>query len=326
MLNLTLALNRYDRHMPFFLNTVPAPDGFSFTPLEVGESAPFRDGDDRHERMLKEQAYDVAEMSLSSFIMSVDRDPEIPLVGLPIFPRRFFTAGQVYISAKSGIEKPADLNGRKVGVHAFQVTISVLGKGDLKLDYGVDWKTIHWHCMRAELVPVDFGDEVNIGVIGPDKDIGNMLCDGEIDALISPQPRKSMLARPSDYRRLFPDVRAEEVRYFNAHGYWPIMHLMVMKRSLAEEFPNLPRDLIAIFDEAKRQAYQYYDDSNFSIMADARLALEGERHDFGGDPRQNGFAANKKNLDRFIGYSHDQRLVASPYPAEQLFHPATIDS
>jgi 4,5-dihydroxyphthalate decarboxylase len=325
-MDLTLALNRYDRHMPFFMNTVPAPDGFSFTPLEVGESTQFRDGGDRHERMLNEQAYDVAEMSLSSFIMAVDRNPDIPLVGIPVFPRRFFTAGQVYVSANSGIEKPSDLNGRKVGVHAFQVTMSVLGKGDLKLDYGVDWKSIHWHCMRAELVPVELGEDVRTGVIEPGKDIGNMLCDGEIDALISPQPRQSMLGRPADYRRLFPDVRAEEVRYFNKHGYWPIMHLMVMKKSLAEEFPHLPRELITVFDDAKRQAYQYYDDSNFSIMADARLALEIEKRDFGDDPWANGFSANKKNLDRFIGYSYDQRLIAAPYPAERLFHPSTIDS
>lgn len=325
-MNLTLALNRYDRHMPFFMGTVAPPAGFSFTPLEVGESVPFRDGEGRHERMLNDLAFDVAEMSLSSFIMATDRNPDLPLVGIPVFPRRFFTAGQVYVSAKSGIEKPSDINGRKVGVHAFQVTMSVLGKGDLKLDYGVDWKTIEWHCMKEELVPVDLGSDVKVGVIGTDKDIGAMLCDGEIDALISPQPRKSMLARPADYRRLFPDVRAEEVRYFKSHGYWPIMHLMVMKRELADRHPDLPRALIGVFEDAKRQAYQYYDDSNFSVMADARLALEAERRDFGPDPWPNGFVANRKNLERFIGYSHDQRLIAAPYPAERLFHPSTIGS
>ncbi|MGE3245728.1 MAG: ABC transporter substrate-binding protein [Beijerinckiaceae bacterium] len=325
-MKLALALNRYDRHMPFFMGTVQPPRGFSFSPLEVGESVPFRDGDGRHERMLNHLAFDIAEMSLSSFIMAVARNPGLPLVGVPVFPRRFFTAGQVYVNARAGIEKPADLNGRKVGVHAFQVTMSVLGKGDLKLDYGVDWKTIHWHCMRDELVPVDFGPDVRVGVIDPDKDIGVMLCDGEIDAMITPQPRKSMLARPGDYRRLFPDVRAEEVRYFSTHGYWPIMHLIVMKRELAERFPELPRDLISVFDEAKRQAYQYYDDSNYSLMADARLALEAERRDFGPDPWPNGLAANRKNLERFIGYSHDQRLIAEPYAVEQLFHPSTHET
>lgn len=322
-MDLTLALNRYDRHVPFFMGTVPEIKGITITPLEIGESSAFRDGTDRHQRMLNDLEFDIAEMSLSSFIMAVDRNPDLPLVGLPVFPRRFFTAGQVYISAKSGIETPGDLNGRKVGVHAFQVTMSVLGKGDLGIDYGVDWKTIDWHCMRSELVPVDLGEDVEVGVIPEGKDIGNMLCDGEIDALISPQPRQSMLSRPNDYRRLFPDVRAEEVRYFTTHGYWPIMHLMVMKRDLAERFPDLPCELMGAFDEARRQAYSYYDDSNYSLMADARLALEGERRDFGDDPWRNGLAANRKNLERFIGYSHDQRLIEAPFAAERLFHEST---
>jgi 4,5-dihydroxyphthalate decarboxylase len=322
-MDLTLALNRYDRHVPFFMGTVPPIKGVTITPLEVGESAPFRDGAERHQRMLDHLEFDIAEMSLSSFIMAVDRNPDLPMVGLPIFPRRFFTAGQVYVSAKSGIEKPGDLNGRKVGVHAFQVTMSVLGKGDLAVDYGMDWKTIDWHCMNPELVPVDLGTDVKVGVIPKGKDIGNMLCDGEIDALISPQPRQSMLARPNDYRRLFPDVRAEELRYFSTHGYWPIMHLMVMKRDLADRLPELPNELMGMFDEAKRQAYGFYDDSNYALMADTRLALEGERRDYGDDPWRNGLAANRKNLERFIGYSHDQRLIAAPFAAERLFHEST---
>ena len=322
-MNVTLAINRYDRHVPFFMGTLPQPTGLTLTPLEVGESIPFRDGGERHLRMLNHLEFDIAEMSLASFIMSVERDPTLPLVGIPIFPRRFFTAGQVYVGSNSGIEKPADLNGRKVGVHAFQVTMSVLAKGDLNLDYGVDWRTISWHSMRPELVPIDLGDDVSCSPIGKGKDIGNMLCDGEIDALISPQPRQSMLDRPGDYRRLFPDVQAEEVRYIKTHGFWPIMHLMVMKKELAEKHPDLPCELIDLFDEAKRQAYQFYDDSNYALLVDARLTIERERQLFGADPMPNGLAANKKNLDRFIGYCHDQRLIKAPYEAERLFHPAT---
>lgn len=71
-----------------------------------------------------------------------------------------------------------------------------------------------------------------------------MLCDGEIDVLISPHPRKSMLARPDRYRRLFSDVYAEEVRYFTKYGFFPIMHVVVLKRELAEQFPELPRELV----------------------------------------------------------------------------------
>ena len=325
-MRLTIALNRYDRHVAFFNDTVGAPKGVSFKALEVGESTVYRDGTDRHERMLKHLAFDVAEMSLSSFIMAVARDPNLPLVGIPVFPRRFFSVGQMYVNAAAGIRTPKDLIGRKVGLHAFQTTLSVLGKGDLKLEYGVAWEQVHWICQRTEIVPVDLGHDVKVEVMAKGKDMGMMLCDGEVDALISPQPRPSMLARPDRYRRLFADAHAEEVRYFGKYGFYPIMHLIVLKRELAEKMPELPGELQRMFEEAKKLAYGYYADSNYSLLVDARMLYEQQQKEFGADPWPNGFKSNRKNLEQFIGYSHDQRLIASPFPAERLFHPSTHDT
>lgn len=325
-MRITIALNRYDRHVPFFNGTVPLPPGLEIAPLEVGESAMNRDGTDRHERGLNHLEFDVVEMSLSSFIMAVARDPKLSLVGVPVFPRRFFSAGQIYVNARSGIEKPADLAGKRIGLHAFQVTLSVLAKGDLGLDYGFDWRTSRWVCMKKEVVPIDLGKDVDVSLMPAGKDMGLMLCSGEIDALFSPQPRKSMLERPAEYRRLFPDVRAEELRYFKKHGYYPIMHVMAMKRELLERRPALARELIGMFDAAKATAYSYYDDSNYSLLVDARTYYEQERRDFGPDPWPNGFKANQLNLDRFIGYSHDQRLIPERFPASRLFHDSTLDT
>jgi 4,5-dihydroxyphthalate decarboxylase len=265
-------------------------------------------------------------MSLSTFIMAIDRDPDLPLVGIPSFPRRFFSAGQIYVNPDAGIDKPQDLAGRKVGLHAFQVTLSVLAKGDLKLDYGVDWEDIDWYCMRDELIPIDLGDDVSMRVIAPDKDIGVMLMEGEIDALISPQPRKSMLASPGRYRRLFDDPRAEEVRYFSKYGFYPIMHIMTMKRDLADGRPDLPRAIMEMCETAKAQAYGFYDDSNYSLLAWGRNTLEEQREKLGADPWPSGLAANRRNLEQFIGYSHDQRLIATPYPVERLFHESVLDT
>jgi 4,5-dihydroxyphthalate decarboxylase len=322
-MELSLAINRYDRHVPFFNDTVRPPKGITLKPLEVGESVVYRDGTNRHERMLKHQDFDIAEMSLSSFIMAVARDPDLPLVGVPVFPRRFFSAGQIYVSAAAGIDSPTGLAGRKVGLHSFQTTLSVLGKGDLKRDYGVRWQDVHWICMRSEIMPVSLGGDVRVETLRPSQDIGTMLCEGEIDAMISPQPRQSMLARPDRYRRLFADFRGEEVRYFRRYGYYPIMHLMVLKRDLAERHPELPLEFIRMFDEAKALAWSYYDDSNYSLLADARALFEEQRAALGADPWPNGFKANRKNLEEFIAYSHDQRLISAPIPPERLFFPST---
>jgi 4,5-dihydroxyphthalate decarboxylase len=258
--------------------------------------------------------------------MAVARDPNLPIVGIPSFPRRFFSAGQIYVNPAANIRSPEDLTGKRVGVHSFQTTLSVLAKGDLKLEFGVNWEDIDWYCMRGEVVPIDLGDDVSVQVIPADKDIGIMLMEGEIDALISPQPRQSMLAEPHRYRRLFDDPRAEEVRYFKKYGFYPIMHVMTLKRDLAEARPDLPRALMDMCEAAKALAYSYYDDSNYSLLTWSRNALEEQRAALGAEPWTSGFAANKKNLEQFIGYSHDQRLIDAPYPAELLFHESVIET
>jgi 4,5-dihydroxyphthalate decarboxylase len=324
-MKLSMALSRYDRHIPLFNGEVPPPDGFEFEIEEIGESQPLRGGGDRHKRIL-DMEFDIGEMSFSSFIAAVGQNPDLPLVGIPVFPRRFFSVGQIYVNVDAGIEKPTDLIGRKVGLHSFQTTLSVLAKGDMKLEYGVAWEDIEWVCIRPEIVPVDLGDDVTVGLVPDGKNIGDMLCDGEIAALFSPHPPRTMLDRPDRWRRLFRDSKAEEARYFKKYGFCPIMHIMVMKRTLAEAHPALPKQLIGMFDEAKTRAYDYYDDSNYSLLLWSRYLVEEQRERLDMDPWPNGFAANRKNVQQFIGYSADQRLIPAEYPAEKLFHHSVLDT
>jgi len=324
-MKLSMALSRYDRHIPLFAGEVAPPEGIELDLVEIGESQPLRGGADRHKRIL-DLEFDIGEMSFSSFIAAVGRDPDLPLVGVPVFPRRFFSVGQIYVNVDSGIASPQDLVGRRVGLHSFQTTLSVLAKGDLKLEYGVAWEDIEWHCLRPEIVPVELGDDVTVELIPEGKNIGTMLCDGEIDALFSPHPPRAMLDRPDRWRRLFGDTKAEEARYFAKYGFCPIMHLMVMKRRLADDRPDLGPALIAMFEDAKRRALDYYDDSNYSMLLWSRYLLEEQRARLAADVWPNGFKANRKNVAQFIGYSHDQRLIAEPFPPEALFHESVLAS
>ena len=325
-MELTMAINRYDRHIPLLDGTIAPPAGIDLKVLEVGESAPNRHGMHRHRRLLNDHEFDIGESSLASYITAIARDPDLPYTAIPIFPRRLFSMSQMYVNVDAGIESPADLIGRKVGIHAFQVTLSVLAKGDLKLEYGVGWEGIDWVCMNPEVIAIDLPKGVSIGRIPEGADIGKMLINGEIDALFSPQPRKSMLAGSDRVRRLFRETRDEEVHYFKKYGFYPIMHLMAVKKEVLRNMPELGNGLIEMFSQAKETAYEFYDDPNYSLLAWGRNLFEEQRAMLAADPWPFGLAANRKNLEQFIGYCHDQRLIEAPIPVEQLFDQTMLDS
>ena len=185
-----MALSLYDRHVPFFDGTLPVPSTMEITVLQVGQSVPLRDGADRHERMINRSEFDVCELSLSSYIMAKSRG--LPFTAVPVFPRRLFSQSQMYVNVSSGIRRPEDLIGRKVGLSSFQTTLSVLAKGDLQSEYGVPWQKIKWFLNREETVPFTPKEGTVLQKIGEGKKIGKMLEDGEIDALFMPHPPKSV--------------------------------------------------------------------------------------------------------------------------------------
>ncbi len=322
---LTMAIDRYDRHVPFFNGTVTPPSGIEITPFEVGESDDKRDGSHRHVRMLRDLEWDIAEISLASFITEKTRNPGLPIVGVPVFPRRLFSCGQLWVNTEGDIREPAELIGGKVGCHAFQVTLSVLAKGDLKFEYGVPWESMSWVTMRDEAVPIRYPAGVSVEPVPEGKDAGKMLVDGELDAVVSPNPPQSMRGHPR-IKRLFADARAEDTRYFEKYRYYPIMHLLGVKTDAIDREPELARVLIDMFDAAKTLAYQYYNDPAYALVAWSRNTFEDQCAALGDDPWPNGLGANRANLERFIMYCHDQGLTEREVPVEALFHDSVLDS
>jgi len=323
-MEITMALERYERHVPFFTGVVKAPPGITLKPLEIGETAMKRDGLDRHHRMLAGLEFDVCEMALGSYVLALSRDAHLPMVGIPVFPRRYFSMSQIYVNDQAGINSPADLVGRNVGINAFQVTLSVLAKGDLAQDYGVPWRFINWHCMRPEQLPLEFPDGVSVQRIPDGADMGEMLVAGDLDAMISPQrsarTTAALSAAGGRVRPLFTDPMAEDARYFQKHGFFPVMHLLVMGRELAERVPELVPALITMWEEAKQLAWQYYDDPAYSLLAWTSHTHQAQRDIMGADPWPSGVAANRASLGQFLDYCDDQGLMERALQVEDLFH------
>ena len=319
----TLAMDRYDRHVPFFDGTVKAPGGFRYRPLQVGQSDVLRDGTDRHGEMIHHQRYDVAEFSMSTFLMAVERG--IPLIAVPIFPRRLFSQSCMFVRADSDIEQPSDLVGRRVGVVSFQTTLSLLARGDLKFEYGVEWERIKWLAVTSEKVAFKPKPGVVIDTAPKGTDLGLLLERGDIDAIFMPHPPPSVMKGQVKTRRLFRDLAAEEDRYFRKLGYWPIMHVLAMRPELVEKNPDLPAALFDMFHQAREICEDYYTDPNWSLLPGIRSLWEESLSRFG-SPWKNGFKDNRANLVRFIDYSLDQGLITQRYEPERLFVESTLSS
>ncbi len=320
---LTLAIERYDRHIPFFDGTVTPPDGVELEVFQVGQSATLRDGNGRHERMLHDGEFDVAEFSLSTFLMAKARG--LPIAGIPIFPRRLFSTSQMWVHPDSDLHHPSDLRGRKVAISAFQNTLALLAKGDLKRVYDTPWEDIHWLLSTKEKVPFAMKDGVRADYIGGSReDIARLLADREIDAFFLPHPPHSIVTGKLPGRRLMADCPAEERRYFETVGDFPIMHVVAIRQELVDREPEIARVVYDLFEQAKALAETYYEDPAWSRLAWGRHNFEQERRIFGGDPWQNGFRANRETLARFIHYSADQGMIDAEYDPETLFVSDTL--
>lgn len=320
---LTLALAHYDRHVPFLDGSIQLNAGPRLQALDVGQSAIGAAGGDRHERMLRDGEFAIAEISLSSFLVAKDQNR--PFTGIPVFPRRLFSQSNLWVNRSKGIASPRDLEGRRVALNSYQTTLSVLAKGDLAQDYGVDWKSITWVTNREETLDVALPPDVRLERIDPATSVTQAVLDGEVDALFLPHPTRTILENPERVGRLFPDPAAEEQAFFQRNGYYPIMHLVGIRDDVMAQHPELPLQLMDAFARARDVARHYYDDPNWSIMAWGRHYLERENVAFGGrDPWADGVAVNQKNLERFVGYSLDQGLISRRLSLEDLFHSSTL--
>ena len=320
---LTFAIAHYDRFVPLLDGTAQA-DGVDLEVLQVGQSHPGSHGTDRHARMIRDGDFDVAELSLSSYLMARARN--LPFTAIPFFPRRLFSQSQIWINPERGIREPQDLIGKRIGLSTFQTTLSVLAKGDLQAEYGVPWRRNEWIVTRDETVDFESEPGVIIRKARAGADLGRMLQDGEIDAVFNPTPPRAALEGAPNVRRLFADPKTEEARYYHKNGFYPIMHVVALRNDVLERYPGAVRALYELLVRANGISEKFYDDPNWSRLAWGRLDLEEERRLLSGDLWPAGVAKNRANLERFIGYSHDQGLIPAPLPVESLFVSALLDT
>src|SRR5258707_8727288 len=201
----------YDRTRALADGTV-RPDGIDLTYLSLPVEETFF-------RMMRSREFDASEMSLSSYSASLHTENP-PFIAIPAFPSRFFRHSCIFISSKSGIRKPEDLKGKRVGVPEYQMTAPVWIRGILSDDHGVKVTDVEHYSGgeeqpgRDEKIRLDLPASIRVKPIGPSQTLSRMLADGELDALVTARAPSTFHKRPDDVKRLFPDYVAAEKDYY----------------------------------------------------------------------------------------------------------------
>ena len=305
-----LALGSYDRHAPLLEGIIQHPE----FDIEYIECDPQQG---RHERFLQHFEFDAAELSFSSYCIAVDQG--IPVHAVPIFPRRLFSQSQMYKNVNCGIQSPQDLAGKRIGLSGYQNTLGVRAKGDLTHFYGVERSSVTWVTPGKEVVDVELPKELKIESRNSMAEIEQELVEGKVHALFVSRLPKPFRDGNKNVARLFDDPQAEEERYLREEGYFPIMHVLAYKQELSEKFPELPRALYDIFEQARKRAMQRWIDPNWSMALWGRQEMERQQELCSFDPWKNGLEANRKNIERFATYSHEQGLTKRRLTPEELF-------
>jgi 4,5-dihydroxyphthalate decarboxylase len=284
-----------------------------------------------------DKTYEVTELGLIPYVTKYINDGFRGYTLIPVFISRTFRHRNVYVHVDSGVKKPEDLKGRKVGTPGYGSSANTWVRGMLNDQYGVAAKDMHWiEARRSSDVGVvstangggsryQLSDDFPLVSGPPGVDESDLLLSGGCDALITPiTPRAFMDGNPK-IRQLFAPIKSAEQQYFQETGVFPIMHVVAVRADTIKANPWLPAAVFKMYSEAKQAAY-----ANLATTTVLRTSLpwvtdeyEETRKLMGDDYWRYGIEANKKELELVMRYTHEQGLVKSRGEFEEMFHPST---
>jgi 4,5-dihydroxyphthalate decarboxylase len=251
-----------------------------------------------------------------------------------VFISRTFRHRNVFVHVDSGIEKPEDLRGKRVGTPGYGMSAPAWIRGFLLDEYGVKANEMKWiettkSSDGKPLSHVEYflPDDFPLKNGPPDVDESELLLNRDCDALITAITPKAFLDGNPKIKRLFPDVRAAEKDYYKKTGLFPIMHVVAMRTDFTKANPTLPKAVFEMYSKAKKQAYTEMEGTTSLKVTLPWVTeeLEDTRTLMGKNFWTYGIGANRKELELVMRYVYEQGLVKRRLKFEELFHPSTLE-
>jgi 4,5-dihydroxyphthalate decarboxylase len=324
-LRLSLACWNYDRTRGLMEGHIPV-DGIDLTYLNLPVEETFF-------RMLRHREFDAAEMSLSSYVLSLFSENP-PFIAIPVFPSRYFRHSCIYINRNSGIREAGDLAGKRVGTPEYQITAGVWIRGILSDEYKVPVASVRYfnggeeEPGRTEKLALSLPPEIHLEPIAPTKTLSAMLEAGEIDALYTARMPSTFRGGSGSVTRLFGDYQRVEREYYLRTKIFPIMHTVVIRRDVYEKYPWVARSLHKAFVHSQREIYQeLYQTAALKFMLPwLTQHVEDTRAIMGEDFWPYGFEPNVHTLNTFLRYHYEQGLSKRQLKPQEVFAAESLES
>ncbi len=324
-LRMTLGCWNYDRTRALMDGRIQ-PEGIDLNYINMPVEETFF-------RMLRHREFEAAEMSLSSYTVSLFSKDK-PFIAIPVFPSRFFRHSCIYVNTASGIREAKDLVGKRVGNPEYQMTAPAWIRGILSDEYGVPVTSVTY-CVggeeepgRPEKLKLDLPPEIKVERIGEHQTLSAMLAAGEIDALYTARTPSSYRNGGGKVKRLFENYVEVEKDYYRRTKMFPIMHTVVIRREVYEANPWAAQSLYKAFCAAQQETYRDLEETAAlkTMLPWAMAHLEEARRELGEDYWSYGFEKNRETLATFLRYSYEQGLSKHLLKPEELFAPETLES
>jgi 4,5-dihydroxyphthalate decarboxylase len=283
-----------------------------------------------------EQKYEITEIGLIPFIRKYINEDFRSYTLIPVFISRVFRHRNIFVRTDSGIEKPEDLRGKRVGTPGYAFSANTWIRGFLLDEYGVAADDMQWiettessdgAMVNPKLDRHFLPDDFPLQKGPPGVDESELLIRGDCDALITAITPKAFLDGHPKIKRLFSDVRAVEKQYFKETGVFPIMHAVAIRADAIEANPSLPKEAFEMYYKAKQVAYD-----NLETTTALKVTLPWVTQEFeetrslmGNNYWPYGVTPNRKELELVMRYVYEQGLTRRQMSFEELFHPSTLE-